>query len=123
MNRFKNALEIENYDFINLTNGYPTPLKNVNNINEANEANISKIRFYFNTEDEAKNFVSKFPKSYLGKLSRISDYDFKTKEGYFYYGVSFYFNIFYTNGSTGDVNESAIARRAKVFKKLKEILN
>jgi hypothetical protein len=64
--------------------------------------------------EEANIFAGKFPKSYLAKVKTIGGYDHETNKGYRYYGVSFYFNIFFTNESTGEINESAIKRRAKV---------
>jgi hypothetical protein len=38
-----------------------------------------------------------------------------------YFSVSFHFNTFWINATTGDQNESAALRRLKVIKKLKSI--
>lgn len=86
-------------------------LFDVNDITDVNEVN--KISAYFKTKEEAEAYKSLFPKSYAARLGRISgmtDYEFF---------VSFDFNTFWNNKTTGDVNETAIKRRDKVINKIK----
>lgn len=123
MKTFKNTLEITRHDYVNLINGYPTPLSVVTDINDTKVEEVREIRFYFESIEEANIFAGKFPKSYLAKVNRIGGYDFEANVSYVYYSVNFHFNIFYTNESTGDVNESAIKRRANVIAKIKELNN
>jgi hypothetical protein len=121
MKTFKNKLEIRRDDFVNLVNGYPVELPMVTDINDTKVEEVQGIYYYFETKEEANIFAGKFPKSYLAKVRTIGGYDHETNKGYMYYGVSFYFNIFYTNDSTGEINESALKRRAKVIAKIKEL--
>jgi hypothetical protein len=123
MKTFKNTLEITRYDYVNLINGYPTLLPVVTDINDTKVEEVNIINYYFETKEEANIFSSKFPKSYLAKVNRIGGYNFETNESYNYYRVNFYFNVFFTNESTGEINESSIKRRAKVIAKIKELNN
>ena len=98
----------------------PTPiggyysLPNLNNINDITDVNeVKSISAYFKTKEEAEAYKALFPKSYAARTGRISgmpDYDFY---------VSFQFNTFWNNKTTGDVNETAIKRRDKVIDKIK----
>jgi len=103
---YKNPTEINGY--------YPLPgLTSVNDITDVNEVN--SISAYFTTKEEAEAFHSKFPKSYKGRLGRMSG-----MTGYNFY-VGFNFNTFWSNGSTGDKNETAFKRRDKVIAKIKSL--
>ena len=96
-------------------NGYYA-LPNLNNINDITDVNeVKSIYAYFKTKEEAETYKAIFPKSYNARLGRISgmpDYEFY---------VSFYFNTFWGNKTTGDVNETAIKRRDKVINKIKTL--
>lgn len=110
-------LTVYRLDYKNPTerNGYyPLPqLTTVNDITDANE--VKSIMAYFNTKEEAEAFKAKFPKSYNARTGGISgDANYK-----FY--VGFEFNTFWSNGSTGDKNETAIKRRDKVIAKIKSL--
>lgn len=88
-------------------------LFDTNDITDVNE--VKSIYAYFTTKEEAEVYKAKFPKSYAARLGRISgmpDY---------YFFVSFDFNTFWNNKTTGDVNETAIKRRVKVINKIKSL--
>lgn len=106
-------------DYKNPTNTggyYPLPLlSSVNDIVDTNEVN--GIHAYFKSKQEAEEFKAKFPKSYNAHLGGVSG----DKEGYTFL-VSFNFNTFWSNKSTGDKNETAIKRRDKVINKIKSII-
>lgn len=121
MEHFDNTLEILRSDFENLVNGYPTKLPMVTDINETKVEEVREISYYFETIDEAKLFSGNFPKSYLAKVGRVCGYDHNVGKSYEFFYCKFEFNIFYTNGTTGDVNESAISRRSKVIAKIKKL--
>jgi hypothetical protein len=121
MKRFENTLEIARLDCVNITNGRLTDLPMVTDINDTKIEEVYEIRFYFETKEEAVLFAGKFPKSYLAKVNRIGGYDFETNKGYQYYGVKFRFDVFWPNERTGEINESALKRRAKVIAKIKEL--
>ena len=70
----------------------------------------------FNTKEEAESFKVKFPKSYNARVNGLSG----DKEGYIFI-VRFEFNTFWSNGSTGDKNETAFKRRDKVVAKIKPL--
>jgi hypothetical protein len=109
-------ITIERLDYKNPTElgGY-LKLESLNNIQLIEDANeVYKIHYYFKNEDEAKLFLSQFPKNYNAKILTITG-DSK------YYAVEFRFNTFWSNGTTGDKNESAALRRLKVIKKLKSL--
>ena len=121
MEYIDNTLQILRSDFANLVNGYPTKLPMVTDINETEVEEVREISYYFETIDEAKLFSANFPKSYFAKVGRVSGYDHNVGQGYEFFYCKFEFNIFYTNGTTGDVNESAILRRSKVIAKIKKL--
>ncbi len=94
---------------------YPLPLlTSINDITDANE--VKSITAYFKTKEEAESFKALFPKSYNARLGGLSG----DKDGYIFI-VRFEFNTFWSNGSTGDVNETAIKRRDKVIAKIKQL--
>jgi hypothetical protein len=94
---------------------YPLPgLTSVNDITDVNEVN--SISAYFKTKEEAESFKVKFPKSYNARVTGLSG----DKEGYIFI-VKFEFNTFWSNGSTGDKNETAFKRRDKVITKIKSL--
>lgn len=94
---------------------YPLPqLTSVNDITDANE--VKNITAYFKNGEEAENFKAKFPKSYNARVNGLSG----DKDGYIFI-VRFEFNTFWSNGSTGDKNETAIKRRDKVIAKIKSL--
>jgi hypothetical protein len=104
---YKNPTEINGY--------YPLPqLTNVNDITDVNE--VKNITAYFKTKEEAEEFKAKFPKSYNARVNGLTG----DKEGYIFI-VRFEFNTFWSNGSTGDKNETAIKRRDKVIAKIKSL--
>jgi hypothetical protein len=123
MKRFKNTLEISRLDCVNITNGRLTGLPMVTDIKDTKVDEVYEIRSYFETKEEAVLFAGKFPKSYLAKVNKIGGYDFKTNESYEYYVVKFRFDVFWLNEKTGEINESALKRRAKVIAKIKELNN
>ena len=102
---YKNPSDINSYKFL-------PSLSNVNDIVDVNEVN--GITALFLTRDEAQTFLTKFPKSYKGRLGTIST------EGYKYH-VSFNFNTFWGNKTTGDKNETTIKTRVKVINKIKSL--
>jgi hypothetical protein len=102
-----NRLDYKNPSDINSYKSLPS-LSDINDITDCNE--VRSISAYFITEDEAQTFLSKFPKSYKGRLSKGIRYS-----------VSFDFNTFWTNDNTGDKNESAQKRRVKVINKIKSL--
>jgi hypothetical protein len=110
-------LVIYRLDYKNPTpsNGY-YPLPNLTNINDITDVNqVKSIYAYFTTKEEAETYKALFPKSYnprLGRISGMPGYEFL---------VSFQFNTFWGNKTTGDVNETAIKRRDKVIAKIKLI--
>ncbi len=110
-------LVIHRLDYKNPTeaNGYyPLPqLANINDIRDVNE--VRGIYAYFKTKEEAETYRAIFPKSYAARLGRISG----MPDHNFY--VSFDFNTFWNNKTTGDVNETAIKRRDKVINKIKSL--
>lgn len=115
-------LSIERMDYQNQINGYYKSLPILDNFNDIIDINeIYKIRFQFATQDEQIQFQGKFPKSYNAKLTKCSCYNYETSTSYLTYDVSFTFNTFWSNESTGELNESAINKRIKVIKKIKEI--
>ena len=97
-------------------------LTSFNDIIDMNE--VCSIHCHFVTKEEAVQFLSNFPKSY--KASIFETYEWiinENKYGREYsFCVSFSFNTFHTNETTGLVNESAVNRRAKVIKKIKSII-
>ena len=99
-----NRLDYKNPSDINSYKSLPS-LVDVNDIVDVNEVN--GITAYFTTKEEAETFLSKFPKSYKGRLGKGIEYQ-----------VSFNFNTFWTNSTTGDKNETAQKRREKVIKKI-----
>jgi ABC-type transport system substrate-binding protein len=99
---YKNPSDINSYKFL-------PSLSNVNDIVDVNEVN--GITVYFQTKDEAETFLSKFPKSYNGRLGKGIEYH-----------VSFNFNTFWGNKTTGDKNETAIKTRVKVINKIKSLI-
>ena len=111
-------LHIHRLDYKNPTesNGY-YPLPQLNNINDIGDVNeVKGIYAYFATKEEAEDYRAIFPKSYnphLGRISGMPDYNFY---------VSFDFNTFWNNKTTGDVNETAIKRRLKVINKIKSVM-
>ena len=112
----KTTIEITRLDYNNPTQlgGY-VKLETFNNIQLIEDANeVYSIDYYFQTEDEAKSFVSQFPKSYNAKIITIIG---DTK----YFGVQFRFNTFWSTSTTGDKNDSASLRRLKVIQKLKNL--
>ena len=121
MKTFKNKFEIRRNDFVNLVNGYPVKLPMVTDFNDTKVDEVQEICYYFETKEEAVLFAGKFPKSYLAKVNKVCGYDFETNKNYAYYRLSFHFNVFYTNESTGEINESALKRREKVIAKIKEL--
>ena len=94
---------------------YPLPqLTSVNDITDVNEVN--NITAYFKTKEEAEDFKALFPKSYNARVNGLSG----DKDGYIFI-VRFEFNTFWSNGSTGNKNETAIKRRDKVINKIKSL--
>jgi len=94
---------------------YPLPqLTSVNDITDANE--VKNITAFFKSKEEAEDFKAKFPKSYNARVNGLSG----DKDGYIFI-VRFEFNTFWSNGSTGDVNETAFKRRDKVIAKIKSL--
>ena len=111
MKNLKNTLRIQRRDFVNLNKyGYPIALDTVTDFNSTKIEEVQEICYDFETKEEAIMFAGKFPKSYLAKITK----------GNARFLVTFYFNVFYTNKSTGEINESALKRREKVISKLKE---
>jgi peptide methionine sulfoxide reductase MsrA len=102
---YKNPSDINSYKFL-------PSLSDINDITDCNEVN--NITAYFPTEDEAQTFLSKFPKSYKGRLSISGMTGYK-------YHVSFTFNTFWGNKTTGDKNETVIKTRVKVITKIKSL--
>ena len=88
-------------------------LFDINDITDVNE--VRGIYAYFTTKEEAEVYKALFPKSYAARLGRISG-----MPGYSFF-VSFDFNTFWNNKTTGDVNETAIKRRVKVINKVKSL--
>ena len=84
---------------------------NVNQFIRLDSNEVNNITVYFQTKDESETFLSKFPKSYNGRLGKGIEYH-----------VSFNFNTFWTNDNTGDKNESAQKRRDKVITKIKSLI-
>jgi len=78
---------------------------------------------HFNDLAEAERWRGAFPKTYKARLltgyerKGNGDIDFNRP----YWEVFFSFNTFLSNEITGEKNESAIARRLKVIKKIKAI--
>lgn len=103
-----NRLDYKNPSVINSYKSLPS-LTNINDVTDSNEVN--SITVYFQTKDESETFLSKFPKSYNGRLGKGIEYH-----------VSFNFNTFWTNDNTGDKNESAQKRRDKVITKIKSLI-
>jgi hypothetical protein len=94
---------------------YPLPLlTSVNDIQDVNEVN--NITAYFKTKEEAEYFKALFPKSYNARVNALSG----DKDGYIFI-VRFEFNTFWSNGSTGNKNETAIKLRDKVIAKIKSL--
>lgn len=111
----------------------PTPtgglryLPSVNSFNQILDLNeISSIQFgMFYTKEEQIAAKAMFPKSYKpgnihGYMNKENgDLDFNKE----WYSVYFEFNTFWMDKTTGEINESAIARRDKIIKKIKSLLN
>ncbi len=97
-------------------------LKSLNDITDINS--VDSICVYFETNEQAVQFSTNFPKSY--KASIFETYEWiinENKYGSEYsFCVYFSFNTFHTNKTTGLVNESAVKRRLKVIKKLESII-
>lgn len=95
-------------------------LQNPEQITDLNE--VSGASFTFDSINEAELFVSNFPKSYrprIGTLHGVSD----GKGGFVSKPfASIDFNTFWKNKTTGEINETAILKREKFIKKLKEIM-
>ena len=96
------------------------PLTDLREITDVNE--VSCITIEFNTYEQAIEFQSKFPKSYKAKIAIIGHYDSATKQGHSTYDVYFRFDTFWSNATTGEINETAVKNRVKVIKKLTEIV-
>jgi len=116
------SLHIERLDYKNPLNGggysilpSATDLNSITDINE-----VSRISINFETEEQAIEFAKQFPKSYKAYVSGVSSY--QNNIFFTYYSVSFSFNTFFHNDSTGSANESAVNRRIKVIKKLQELI-
>lgn len=97
-NNMKAYFQTINESFINENREF-------NTINEFNATDITKIVVYPNEGQEIEELISSFPKS------------FKAYNQYVY--VSFGFNHS-TNKTTGEINESAIARFNKVVQFIKK---
>jgi hypothetical protein len=94
---------------------YPLPqLTSVNDITDDYE--VKSITDYFKNVEDAETFKDLFPKSYNARIGGLSG----DKDGYIFI-VRFEFNTFWSNGSTGDVNETALKRRDKVIAKIKSL--
>lgn len=92
-------------------------LRDITDINE-----VYHISVEFKTRTQANEFQSKFPKTYKANIAIVSHYDKDTQEYYDTYDVCFKFDTFFSNATTGEVNETAVKNRVKVIKKLTEIL-
>jgi len=103
-------------------NDYIPSLTSFNDLTDVNE--VHSIYVYFETKEEAVQFSMNFPKSYKGSVCTISKPIINDNEVTYdeSFAVSFYFNTFHTNETTGSVNESAVNRRIKVIKKLQSII-
>lgn len=96
------------------------PLLSISEIKDINF--ITSIRLNFATKEEAEVYLLNFPKSYRSKVARVDSYiDNDVTKSCHYFSISFKFNTFHTNKSTGAVNETAITRRIKVVEKLKQL--
>lgn len=84
---------------------------------------VSDIEFgYFNTIEECKAAAALFPKSFKPKRGLICEEN--DKGGYVSkYKILFQFNIHFMDKTTGDVNEAAIARRARIVKTILKTLD
>lgn len=103
---YKNPSEKGGFYFL------PT-LTNIEQIEDVNE--VKSIIFKFETREQAELFATNFPKSYKGLVCSV----YSSNGSYFI--LRFDFNTFFLNGTTGGENETAIARRLKVIKKIKSL--
>lgn len=118
-----NLLDIENGNKIK---GYKV-LPSVSSFDDVPKlimiSSISLGHFY--NENEARQLMNKFPKSYRPRLSYGYDWDEVNKKCIWdrkFWDIFFSFNFVFTNKTTGDENEAAINRLHKVIKRIKEII-
>lgn len=119
-------LRVSRLDYKNFTgNGYHSLplLKSLDDITDINE--VSSITIEFDNENDSIEFANKFPKSYKASISKVWNSGEFINGGYpnqyYTYHVVFYFNTFFMNGNTGNVNETAVKTRIKVINKLNSI--
>jgi hypothetical protein len=112
--------QISRLDYKNMTDGRCSMLPTLTHVNDITDVNeVSRITLHFHTRQAADTVCSMFPKSYGGKVRNCSGSYNEFTGNWFI--VCFVFNTVFTNDVTGDLNESAIAKRNKVISKLKNI--
>jgi hypothetical protein len=88
-------------------------LSTLNNLSEVND--VQEVKGLHIYGEGFQNIINAMPKSYKFKISDISI------QGVSFAAAYVEFNTFFTDGTTGDVNEAAYQRRDKVIKKLKSL--
>lgn len=98
--------------------GFPVIQGGASDINEVADINqISSFSFEFDSDIEADEFISKFPKSLKLQKGTMNDLSAGTIKIHIGKG----FNCFWTNAVTGEKNESAWKARETMIKVLKSI--
>lgn len=113
-----NTIKVHRLDYKNPEGSAYKILDTLDTI-EGVDINEIKIIYVGDYHDKAmaEEVAALFPKSYGGKVSTT----YGGPNGV-YHSVRFCFNTFWANKSTGAKNETAIANRVKVIKKLKELM-
>ncbi len=98
-------------------------LPSLNNLNDITDINsVHSIRILCASEEEAREFASTFPKTYKARVHGVQNWNIDPEKSTTTYEVSFHFNTFHMDETTGSTNESAVQRRIKVINKLKSIM-
>jgi hypothetical protein len=93
-------------------------LSSLDGLSDINE--VRTISIYFDTIEDAQMFADRFPKS-----MKVKAYLQKYHAGFPNNArpcVHSHFNTFWTDKTTGSVNETAVKNRNRFFKELKEVL-
>jgi hypothetical protein len=103
-----------------IVSGYKS-LSNLSSLDELSDLNeVKAVSIYFDTLEDAQMFADRFPKSMKVK-AYLQGYH-PTFPDNVRPCVYCRFNTFWTDKTTGSVNETAVKNRNRFFKELKEVL-
>lgn len=109
-------ITINRLDYLNPTDNGLKMLPQLTSLDQIEDINeVESIRIY-GDKNQLETLKSNMPKSHGWQINKWSD---GTNTGHM---MSVRFNTFWNNNTTGDKNESAINRRQRVIKKLKQLI-